>query len=167
MADDGGKGSSRREMIVNVILVGVMGIAGALVMLPFVGVLLNPVVGRPKKGVWRNVGAVDTFAVGKTYKVQYQNPRPLPWAGVGSLTAAWLRRDAVDRFTAFSINCAHLGCPLRWIEESQLFMCPCHGGVYYSNGKHAAGPPPRGMFEYPVRIRSGWVEIQTSALPMV
>ena len=45
-----------------------------------------------------------------------------------------------DEFVAFSVNCAHLGCPVRWLREAHLFMCPCHGGVYYEDGRVAAGP---------------------------
>jgi menaquinol-cytochrome c reductase iron-sulfur subunit len=24
---------------------------------------------------------------------------------------------------AFSINCTHLGCPVRWLPDANLFMC--------------------------------------------
>jgi quinol---cytochrome c reductase iron-sulfur subunit, bacillus type len=47
-----------------------------------------------------------------------------------------------------------------------LFMCPCHGGVYYADGNVAAGPPPRGLFNYPVRVHDGQVEILASAVPI-
>ncbi|HLV79830.1 MAG TPA: hypothetical protein VKT32_06085 [Chthonomonadaceae bacterium] len=45
-------------------------------------------------------------------------------------------------------------------------MCPCHGGDYYPDGKVAAGPPPKALTRYPVRIYNGQVEIQTSAIPI-
>jgi len=47
------------------------------------------------------------------------------------------------KFLILAVNCAHLGCPVEWFQESGLFMCPCHGGVYYANGERASGPPPR------------------------
>jgi menaquinol-cytochrome c reductase iron-sulfur subunit len=59
-----------------------------------------------------------------------------------------------------------LGCPVRWLPDADLFMCPCHGGVYYKDGKVAAGPPPRPLVKYPVRLRNGQVEIRTSPLPI-
>ena len=83
-----------------------------------------------------------------------------------ALTGAWLRCDADEQFTAFSINCRHLGCPVRWVEEATLFMCPCHGGVYYADGEVAAGPPPGPLARYPVRVHDGFVEIETSAVPL-
>ena len=56
------------------------------------------------------------------------------------------------RFLVLAINCAHLGCPVSWFQESGLFMCPCHGGVYYANGERASGPPPRGLFRCVYRV---------------
>ena len=89
----------------------------------------------------------------------------MAWAGVTAMTAAWLRRLDSGGFVAFAVNCAHLGCPVRWLAKANLFMCPCHGGVYYADGSVAAGPPPRGLFKYPVRVRDGQVEILASAVP--
>jgi Rieske Fe-S protein len=69
------------------------------------------------------------------------------------------------KFQVFAINCAHLGCPVRWFPQSNLFMCPCHGGVYYSDGSHAAGPPPRGLFQYHYRVEDGKLFIKAGEMP--
>jgi len=98
--------------------------------------------------------------------VSFLDPSPLAWAGVTARTAAWLRRKSENEFVAFAMNCTHLGCPVRWLASADLFMCPCHGGVYYSDGEDAAGPPPRALFKYPIRVRDGMVEIRTSAVPL-
>ncbi|MGN6568983.1 MAG: ubiquinol-cytochrome c reductase iron-sulfur subunit, partial [Flavipsychrobacter sp.] len=91
---------------------------------------------------------------------------PQPYSGVTDRTAAWLRREAEDKFLAFSVNCTHLGCPVRWEEKAEMFMCPCHGGVYYADGTVAAGPPPRQLQQYAVRINGNDVEIKTSPVPL-
>jgi Rieske Fe-S protein len=70
-----------------------------------------------------------------------------------------------DKFQVFAINCAHLGCPVRWFPQSGLFMCPCHGGAYYSDGARASGPPERGLFEYPFKIVGGKLHIQAGEMP--
>ena len=99
-------------------------------------------------------------------KVTFMDASPLPWAGVTAKTAAWLRRVSVEKFTAFSVNCAHLGCPVRWLPDAHLFMCPCHGGVYYADGTVAAGPPPHALSQYASRINGDAVEIHTEPIPM-
>ena len=70
-----------------------------------------------------------------------------------------MRRVTGEQFQVFAINCAHLGCPVRWFPAVGLFMCPCHGGAYYEDGSRASGPPPRGLYEYEYQIREGqlWV----------
>ena len=70
-----------------------------------------------------------------------------------------------SKFQVFAINCAHLGCPVRWFPQSHLFMCPCHGGAYYEEGSRASGPPERGLFEYPFKALDGKLHIQAGELP--
>jgi menaquinol-cytochrome c reductase iron-sulfur subunit len=55
---------------------------------------------------------------------------------------------------------------VRWVADAELFLCPCHGGVYYADGTVSAGPPPRTLPQYPVRVRNGEVEILTSPIPI-
>lgn len=115
---------------------------------------------------WRALGTVNDFQVGSTVLVSFRDPSPLPWAGVTAKTAAWLRRVDQQRFIAFSVNCTHLGCPVRWLAKADLFMCPCHGGVFYNGGQVASGPPPRALMQYPVRVHNGIVQILSSPLPI-
>jgi len=160
-----GRRVSRRGFLAGMSLA--MGALGTLIVgIPVVGFLLNPLLKKTPE-TWRAVGPVDDFSVGETVSVVLEDASPLPWAGVTARTAAWLRRVSADQFTAFSINCTHLGCPVRWLDDAHIFMCPCHGGVYYQDGTVAAGPPPRPLIEYPVRVRDGQVEIQTSPLPII
>ncbi len=121
---------------------------------------------RKAPRVWRTVGKVEDFGVGTTTEVSFLDTSPLPWAGVTARTAAWLRRVEPERFLAFSVDCTHLGCPVRWLEGAQIFMCPCPGGVFYGDGEVASGPPPMPLRQYPVRVRDGEVQILTSPLPI-
>ncbi len=141
------------------------GLAALMVGIPIVGSILAPIVKKPKP-IWRAVGEVKSFTIGDTVIVSFVDASPLPWSGVTSESAAWLRRQGEEEFICFSVNCAHLGCPVRWVAGARLFMCPCHGGVYYEDGTVAAGPPPRGLYNYPVRINNGQVEILTSPIPI-
>jgi menaquinol-cytochrome c reductase iron-sulfur subunit len=156
----------RRRRFLARLSIALSSAAGAVVGVPVVGFLLAPLV-RKAPRVWRAVGSVNDFTVGETVAVHFEDASPLPWAGVTARTAAWLRREEGTRFTAFSVHCTHLGCPVRWFGDAQLFLCPCHGGVYYADGTVAAGPPPKPLPQYPVRVRGNTVEIQTSPIPIV
>jgi menaquinol-cytochrome c reductase iron-sulfur subunit len=155
---------SRRKFLARLSLT-VGGIGAVIVSVPVVGFILAPFFER-RKEVWRSVGKIDSFKIGETTAVQYEDASPLPWAGVTARSAAWLRRESADTFIAFSINCTHLGCPVRWLPKANLFMCPCHGGVYYNDGTVAAGPPPAPLPRYQVRVINGDVQIQTAPIPI-
>ena len=140
-------------------------LAAVLLAIPALGFVLGPVLRRRRQD-WRPVGPVDEFAAGETVKVVFKGAGVQPWAGKAGRQAAWLRRDSEGTFTAFALECSHLGCPVRWNARARLFMCPCHGGVYYADGRVAGGPPPRALSRYPVRVRRGQVEIRTEKLPI-
>lgn len=140
-------------------------IGGAIVGIPAVGFLLAPLFERVQ-GAWQVVGRVDDFEVGKIVEVEITDPSTVPWTGVTGKSGAWLHRRSDTEFVAFSLNCTHLGCPVRWEAGAQLFMCPCHGGVYYADGNVAGGPPPKPLPRYPVRVRGGNVQVQSSPVPI-
>jgi menaquinol-cytochrome c reductase iron-sulfur subunit len=143
---------SRRRFLSRVSL-ALSALAGAVVGVPIVAYLLSPLLEQTPND-WRDVGLVENFRIGETVEVAYDDPSPLPWAGQTARTAVWLRRRGEADFTAFSINCTHLGCPVNWRQDASLFLCPCHGGVYYADGSVAGGPPPRPLNQLTVRITS-------------
>jgi menaquinol-cytochrome c reductase iron-sulfur subunit len=154
---------SRRRFL-NRLSLALSGLAAAVVSVPIVAYLLSPLL-RPAPNEWRDVGGVDDFRIGETREVAFEEPSPLPWAGQTALTAVWLRRIGEVEFMAFGLNCTHLGCPVNWRAEAELFLCPCHGGVYYADGTVAGGPPPHRLGQYDVRIANGArVEILTQPL---
>lgn len=155
----------RRRQFLNRLSLSLGGVVGLIISVPVVSFLLAPLLRRPAE-VWRGVGPVDQYKVGATVKVNVDDPSPLPWAGVVSSTAVWLRRESDTQFFAFAVNCTHLGCPVRWLPDASLFMCPCHGGVFYKNGTVAGGPPPKPLPQYQVRINGNQVEILAGSSPI-
>jgi menaquinol-cytochrome c reductase iron-sulfur subunit len=152
---------SRRRLL-NRLCLSLGGVASAIVGIPVIAYLLSPLL-EPAANVWRDVGGVGQFPVGETAKVVFEDPSPLPWAGQTAKTAAWLRHSE-EGFAAFAINCTHLGCPVSWLPDAQLFLCPCHGGVFDANGDVVGGPPPRPLWRLDVRVRDGRVEVLTKGL---
>jgi Rieske Fe-S protein len=157
---------NRREMLVKLGLL-LNGAVGVLLAVPIVRYLLSPI-SRGRRGryeSWLSLGGLDQYPVGQTRLATYRNPVLTPSDGETAKVACWVRRVDTDRFQVFAVNCAHLGCPVRWFPPSGLFMCPCHGGAYYADGARASGPPERGLFEYSHRIEDGQLLIRAGEMP--
>ncbi|MFZ1941474.1 MAG: Rieske 2Fe-2S domain-containing protein [Terracidiphilus sp.] len=141
------------------------GLVGLALAVPVLRYLLAPWKKDASYDSWVSLGTVDTFPVGETRLAYYKNPSSNPWDGQTDNIACYVRREGSSQFKVFAINCAHLGCPVRWFPQSQLFMCPCHGGVYYADGSRASGPPERGLFTYSWQIVSGDLKIDAGQMP--
>jgi Rieske Fe-S protein len=125
---------------------------------------------RSKQPPWVALGAIGNFQPNETVLKTFDNPLQQPWDGMTAKTGVYVRYLGPDdkfvhQFLVFAIYCTHLGCPVEWFPQSGLFMCPCHGGVYYENGEHASGPPPRGLYHCVWRVQDGQLEIQAPHLP--
>ena len=133
------------------------GVVGTILAVPIVRYLLSPALRERKHGYesWLSLGKLEQFPAGQTRLATFKNPISDPWDGQTAGVPCWVRNVDGRTFQIFAINCMHLGCPVRWFPESNLFMCPCHGGVYYQDGSRAAGPPVRGLIEYPHKIENG------------
>jgi Rieske Fe-S protein len=144
------------------------GAAAAVVFsIPFLGYVFGA---WKKEENWFSLGPVSAFPLNETRLVDFDNPIRQPWDGMIARTRVFVRylgKDEAnqDRFLVLAVNCAHLGCPVSWFPQSGLFMCPCHGGVYYDTGDRASGPPPRGLYRFEPRVRDGQLEVQAPHYP--
>ena len=155
---------SRRNILIKIGM-ALNAIAAALLGVPIIGYVLSGY-SRPKKSeAWISLGDAGQFPEGETRLAVYRNPFERPWDGETVQIPCWVRHIEGDKFQVFAINCTHLGCPVRWFPGSRLFMCPCHGGVFYEDGTRASGPPPRGLFEYSHKVENGNLMILGGHLP--
>jgi cytochrome b6-f complex iron-sulfur subunit len=58
---------------------------------------------------------------------------------------------------AMSAVCTHLGCITQWKPESNQIACPCHGSKFGRNGNVEAGPAPRPLPHFAVRLTADGV----------
>jgi nitrite reductase/ring-hydroxylating ferredoxin subunit len=142
--------------------VAVMSIA-----LPGLGFALGPLFEDTTPTRWQDVGPRDDFN-DQTYVPRVINL--VPEVGDAGKTTIYVRafnrrRDKVvegqdpQPYVAISTRCAHLGCPVRYIQASGKFVCPCHGGVYGFEGQVEGGPPVRPLDRFYTRVVNGRVEI--------
>jgi Rieske Fe-S protein len=159
-------GVTRRDLFVKA---GILlnGIIGVILAVPIVRYLMSPISreGKPGYDSWIPLGSLEQFPSGETRLATYRNPVVSASDGTTADIPCWVRNVDGNSFQVFAINCAHLGCPVRWFPQSNLFMCPCHGGAYYQDGSRASGPPERGLFEYDYRLDGGKLLIRAGEMP--
>jgi Rieske Fe-S protein len=155
---------SRRNLLVR-LGTGLSALGAALMGVPIVGFVFSTFSRPSAARTWISLGPLEQFPVKETRLAVYRNPSTRPWDGDTGKVPCWVRRVDEKTFQVFAVNCTHLGCPVRWFPDSRLFMCPCHGGVFYENGTRASGPPPRGLFEYQHKIESGQLMVLGGYLP--
>jgi Rieske Fe-S protein len=163
-----GESMTRRAVFAGAVQ-GFGGVAVAAVALPAVGFALAPVFDREEE-LWEGVGKLTDFS-SETY-----TPRVITIVeGIGEAgkTTVYVRRgnpglseqepqlppEGPDDIIAISTRCAHLGCPVRYVQAASNFICPCHGGVYDFQGKVIGGPPVRPLDRFQTRVTDGEVEI--------
>jgi menaquinol-cytochrome c reductase iron-sulfur subunit len=157
---------SRRQMCLRISML-FNGLVGMLLGIPVMRYLFSPIT-RGQSAAdnrWVSLGAVDQFPSGQTRLATYRNPAANLSDGETAEIPCWVRNVDGNNYQVSAINCAHLGCPVRWFPQSRLFMCPCHGGAYYEDGSRASGPPERGLFQYPFKVLEGKLQIQAGELP--
>ena len=163
----------RTALTVGVQAVG--GVAVLAVTLPAVGFAVAPLF-EEQAEPWQSVGAVSDFSP-DTY-------RPVVLTAVEGIgetgkTTAYVRQgnpdipglpegyeaESPNDYIAISTRCAHLGCPVRFVQSAGNFICPCHGGVYGFLGERIGGPPVRPLDRFQTRVTDGQVEVADAVSP--
>jgi menaquinol-cytochrome c reductase iron-sulfur subunit len=133
---------------------GAGGIAAAAFALPALGFALGPIFKR-EPFQWQIIGRPAEFTE-TTYLTKVLTI--VEGIGEAGKSIAYVRKrdPSIDQeplfetngyvlndYVALSSRCMHLGCPVRYVEAAERFVCPCHGGVYNFRGEVAGGPPVR------------------------
>lgn len=144
---------------------GAGAIAASAFLLPALGFALGPIFEEHKQH-WQDVGAIGDFPDDTYVPVTIQISEGIGETGKSTV---YMRkhnesidgklRDSYDEYVAISTRCMHLGCPVRFVDAAQRFICPCHGGVYDFLGKVSGGPPVRPLDRFYTRVRNGRIQI--------
>jgi menaquinol-cytochrome c reductase iron-sulfur subunit len=165
-----------RATFLSLSTIGVGALIGAGITLPPLGFAVLPSFdGEGIKTRDVNLGPITNFPEGKYVIATFlENPDQ----GEVSRRTAFIRNngrtdDGVPSFTTLYSRCVHLGCPVQPngpIDEdaktdvngielrpvlAASFGCPCHGGLYDSEGNRTAGPPVRSLDRFEFSIKNG------------
>jgi menaquinol-cytochrome c reductase iron-sulfur subunit len=140
------------------------GLASAAFLLPALGFALGPNFSQTEPHVWQDVGPVADFN-NQTYTQKII--RLVADIADSGTSNAYIRRynpkidgrTTNEPYVAISNRCMHLGCPVRYIQAAERFICPCHGGVYGPIGQVIGGPPVRPLDRFYTRVVSGRVQV--------
>jgi menaquinol-cytochrome c reductase iron-sulfur subunit len=143
------------------------GIATMAFALPGLGFALGPLFEDTLPTLWQDVGPEGDFN-DESYTPRVMNINAE--IGDAGKTTVYVRkfnpgRDKVIKgedsqpYVVISTRCAHLGCPVRYIQASAKFLCPCHGGIYGFQGDVEGGPPVRPLDRFYTRVTNGRVEV--------
>jgi menaquinol-cytochrome c reductase iron-sulfur subunit len=159
-----GETITRRRMMTGVAH-GAGGIAAAAFGLPALGFALGPVF-KPTTFDWQIIGVPGDFN-----ELNYVTKVLVIVAGIGEAgkSIAYVRKrnpaidtepnDKYNNYIALSSRCMHLGCPVRYVEAAERFICPCHGGVYNFRGEVVGGPPVRPLDRFYTFVHGGYIYI--------
>ena len=143
------------------------GVATMAFLLPGLGFALGPLFEDTNPTVWEDLGPTSDFTdTGYVPRVMNIDPS----IGDAGKTTVYVRQfnEDIDKviegqepqpYVVISTRCAHLGCPVRYIQASGKFVCPCHGGVYGFEGQVEGGPPVRPLARFYTRVSAGRVEV--------
>lgn len=146
---------------------GAGAVAAGAFALPALGFAFGPIF-KSNPHRWEVVGTVDQFPDNNYIPVVITLQ---PNIGEAGKSTVYMRKfnpeldtDAADvdshtRYIAISSRCAHIGCPVRWVDASERFICPCHGGVYDLLGRRVGGPPVRPLDRFYTRVNGENVEV--------
>jgi Rieske Fe-S protein len=146
---------------------GAGAIAAAAFTLPALGFAVGPIFKKVPHH-WETVGTLTDFS---EYNYSPVVVTLTPGIGEAGKTTIYMRRrnasldnklekpDQYNHVIAISSRCAHLGCPVRWVDAAERFICPCHGGVYDLLGRRVGGPPVRPLDRFYTRLQGEVVQV--------
>ena len=143
---------------------GVGGVATMAFLLPALGFALGPNFSETEPDRWQDIGAPTDFNPDNYTQAIIDLVANVADSGK---TTIYVRRynaeidgHTTDQpYVAISNRCMHLGCPVRYVQAAQRFICPCHGGVYGQLGQVDGGPPVRPLDRFYTRVVNGRVEV--------
>jgi menaquinol-cytochrome c reductase iron-sulfur subunit len=142
---------SRRSFLTTSVLA-----SGAVVLaaIPIVSTVVLPSL---KKGVgkWIDFGKADKLTADDFSMLSYEFLAKDGWQDLPQRGFVWARADERNGVKVFSSTCSHLACSVIWNKERQMFLCPCHSGLFSPDGQPAGGPPKKPLSLLPHKIEDG------------
>jgi menaquinol-cytochrome c reductase iron-sulfur subunit len=130
---------------------GLMGLITAALALPTAGYLLGG--SKTKRPAdWVAAGDLAKLEANVPEQVVFERVRRDGWKTVTEKASAWMVKTSEKEVVAFSPVCTHLGCAVSWDGSAKNFACPCHTSSFGTDGKVLAGPAPRALDRFDLKL---------------
>ncbi len=125
---------------------------GAGLGIPAIAYIVGPALQRKEIQDWIRLGSAAKVELGTPTLFKTKIERKTGWIVNEEEIAVYILTEDGRDFAAISNVCTHLGCHVRWVADSEQFFCPCHNGVFDKDGSVVAGPPPRSLDRFELKV---------------
>jgi len=101
----------------------------------------------------------DTLVVGSVDRAQVDGAPGGLAVDVGDLPVT-VRAAPAGGYEALVRRCTHAGCEVAYDTTARVFACPCHGGLFDTEGVPTGGPPVRPLDRLAVRAADGSLRLE-------
>jgi len=147
-----------RRSFFTALIYGIWGAITAVIAVPAAGYLLLPPSTR-RGSDWIDATDLGSVPPNVPTEVSFQRKRVDGWKITSEKATAWIVQwqdhNNQQQVIAFSPQCTHLGCAYHWEDANKAFVCPCHASEFSAEGDVLAGPAPRPLDRYNVKVEAG------------
>jgi menaquinol-cytochrome c reductase iron-sulfur subunit len=147
------KAISRRRFL-EIATWSIGGVISLGVTLPAISYVVGPSLEKKDVQEWIRIGSASKVEIGIPTLFKMKIKRQVGWNVTEEELAMYLVTENGRDYVAISNVCTHLGCRVRWITENEQFFCPCHNAVFDKAGSVIAGPPPKPLNQYQVKLEN-------------
>ncbi|ASN05518.1 QcrA and Rieske domain-containing protein [Virgibacillus necropolis] len=149
---------SRRQFL-NYTLTGVGGFMAAGMLVPMLGMAVDPILKKSSSGDLANINLAVDDITNEPQRVDWKVDQVDAWYESQVSKSAWVYKNDNGDIVALSPICKHLGCVVSWEGSEQYpdqFYCPCHAGRYTKDGVNVPNTPPLAPLDvYESKVENG------------
>lgn len=141
-----------RKDFLSLAILAIGGVISFAIGIPAVAYILGPALKKVDGQNWIPLGAASKVELGVPTLFKARIEQKAGWITNEQELSFYVLTDNGREFVAMSNVCTHLGCRVRWVENQEQFFCPCHNAVFDKQGEVVAGPPPKPLDRFEVKV---------------
>jgi len=149
---------SRRDTL-KIAIWTIGGLISSALGIPAIAYIAGPAFQRSEDQGWVRLGSASKVELGVPTLFKAKITRQAGWISAEEQIAAFVLTQDGREYIAMSNICTHLGCRVRWIQDQERFLSPCHNGIFDKQGMVISGPPPRPLDRYEVKLENEQIYI--------